>query len=303
MEDNFFYCSLCNYKTNRNYNLKRHHNAVHLKNNEDFISKKSAPINICLAHPSIEIVNLENFSAHSTKNIAHSEIPALSNKDNEKNTFHCKKCNKEYKTKKLYIKHEEKCNGLNILTCPRCMFTFSTKNSKSNHIKRNNCKAKSIIHAIKPDNIITIINNYGFERNDYITFDDIFNILTKSGIYIISKYIEMKHFNKDFPENHNIKCENNNDCLIKKDDEWKVINLNYITDTLIYNNSKEIHRYYNNKEKEIENKLQNTDKINEIYSYFNFTDLHANKEIYNIIKCEIKNIIKTTKYINKKYFL
>ena len=57
-----------------------------------------------------------------------------------------------------------------------------------------------------------------------------------------------------------------------------------------------MHRYYNNNKEKIENNVQNTNIINEIYKYFNFTDLHANKEIYNIIKCEIKNIIRTTKF-------
>jgi len=31
------------------------------------------------------------------------------------------------------------------------MMNFATKQSKSNHIKRNNCKHKSIIHARKPN--------------------------------------------------------------------------------------------------------------------------------------------------------
>jgi hypothetical protein len=32
MTDNYLYCDLCNYKTTRNYNLKRHHNTQHIKN-------------------------------------------------------------------------------------------------------------------------------------------------------------------------------------------------------------------------------------------------------------------------------
>ena len=82
--------------------------------------------------------------------------------------FNCKKCNKKYKTKKYLLNHEEKCNGLNILTCPKCMFTFSSKNSKSNHMKKNNCKAKSIIHANN-----NINNNiYGNERIYYILLNN-----------------------------------------------------------------------------------------------------------------------------------
>jgi uncharacterized C2H2 Zn-finger protein len=102
-------CVFCNYNTNRKYDLKRHHNALH-------------------------------------NNIL------LNAKEEEKNKFNCcSKCNKEYKTKKYLINHEEKCNGLNILTCPKCMKTFSSRGNKSKHIKKNNCKAKSIINAVNED--------------------------------------------------------------------------------------------------------------------------------------------------------
>jgi hypothetical protein len=58
------------------------------------------------------------------------------------------------------------------------MTSFSTTCNKNKHIKKNNCKAKSIIHLInkedenKPNLYITgnnnnntIINNFGNERN------------------------------------------------------------------------------------------------------------------------------------------
>lgn len=46
-------------------------------------------------------------------------------KEAEDKNYNCKKCNKEYKTTKYLINHEEKCNGLNILTCSKCMITFT----------------------------------------------------------------------------------------------------------------------------------------------------------------------------------
>ncbi len=104
------------------------------------------------------------------------------------------------------------------------MKIFSHVNNK------NNCKAKSIIHYNKDNNIVInnniviinnniVINNYGSERKDYITFEDIMNILLKGGNNIVPKYIEFKHFNDNFPENKNIKYEKNNRCLIRKDGE------------------------------------------------------------------------------------
>ena len=47
------------------------------------------------------------------------------------------------------------------------------------------------------------ILNFGYERIDYFTFEDMINILINDDTVL--KYIEMKHFNNDFPENHNMK--------------------------------------------------------------------------------------------------
>jgi uncharacterized C2H2 Zn-finger protein len=59
--------------------------------------------------------------------------------------FQCEKCSKEYKTKKYFIIHQNKCIGLNVLTCPKCMKIFSTYGNKSAHMKKNNCKPKEIL--------------------------------------------------------------------------------------------------------------------------------------------------------------
>lgn len=146
---------------------------------------------------------------------------------NFKKEYTCNKCSKGYNTLKNYEEHVKRCKGLSILTCPRCMKTFSSRFSKSNHIKRNNCKARSIIYANTPSQInITnniIINNYGNERMDYITFDEMIKLLKESGLNVILRYIQMKHFNKKFPENNNIKYDIRNGCLIRKNDEWRNI--------------------------------------------------------------------------------
>ncbi len=299
MENNLFFCEFCNYSTKRNYNLKRHHNAVHNRN----IPK----INI----EEKDMQNEENVNRNE-ENVNRIEENVNQIEENVKQLFYCSKCAKQYKTKKYLINHEEKCNSLNILTCTRCMFTFSSRISKSAHMKRNNCKARSIIHAVNPDvkhslyingnnnnnnTTTTIINNYGSERTDYITFDDMMRILLHSGNNIIPKYIEFKHFNKNFPENHNIKYERNNGCLIRKDGEWKLTNIDYLSNNLIDKNTSEIRKYYNNQKKDIEAKIKNIELIDFINKRFNYLDLSFNKDIYNSIKFEIKNIIKTTMLI------
>ena len=302
MEIKLFYCSFCEYKTKRNYDLNRHEIARHSKN---ILNEYKEANNILLEKNNIHSEDINN------------------NKAND--NYICKKCNKSYKTKKSFINHDEKCIGLSILTCPKCMKTFSHVNNKNKHIKKNNCKAKSIIHYNKENNnnivinnIINnnivnnnivnnnivnnnivnnnniIINNYGSERIDYITFEDIMNILLKGGNNIVPRYIEFKHFNDNFPENKNIKYEKNNRCLIRENGEWKYTNIEHLSNKLINKNSYELSEYYNNKKNNIEERIKDIDLIEFIYSRLNYLDLSINKNIYKDIKKEIKNIIKST---------
>ena len=46
--------------------------------------------------------------------------------------------------KKYLIAHESKCKGVDSLTCPKCMKSFSNRHNKSAHIKRDTCKPKII---------------------------------------------------------------------------------------------------------------------------------------------------------------
>jgi len=288
-----FFCEECKYTTNKKYNLIRHQNSKHLKNELKILNEDKHILN-----EDKHILNEDKHILNEDKHILN-EIKYI-----------CKKCNKNYKTKKYLIEHEIICNGFNILTCPKCMTSFSNTSNKSRHIKNNNCKAKSIIHLVnketdndnKPslfingnnNNIInnTIINNFGNERTDYITLDDMIKIFKCGGDNIIPKYIELKHFNKEFPENHNIKYEKNKGCLIKNDDRWGLTNLDIISNKLFDKNSYELRNYYNNQKTDIEEKIMNIEVLEFIYSRLNYLDLYLNKSLFNNIKNEIKNIIK-----------
>ncbi len=195
-------------------------------------------------------------------------IRTSKNEDNKYiNNNKCSKCNKFYKINKYLITHELKCNGLNILSCPKCMTTFSNVNNKNKHIKNNNCKARSINYNIimKDD----YINNYGNERIDYL--EDFINKPNIKDLPIhkkLIKYIEYKYFNEEFPENKNIKYDNNY-CLIREDGKWKPKDLNNMIIDIIAKNKLII---YNNNDDE--------------------------KDInYKYIKNELKILIKSSKSI------
>jgi len=164
------------------------------------------------------------------------------------------------------------------------MKEFSSYGNKSKHIKKNNCTARSISYLSN-----NYINNFGDERTDFITFNDMCNIMKLNKNEILPHYIELKYFNKDFPENHNIKFEKNNNCLIKKNDKWRITNIENLSINLIDKNSFEIRNYfYNNK-----NKLNNS--ISDIiFKKINYLSLCLDKKLYTNIKDEIKGIIRST---------
>lgn len=305
MDIKYFYCAYCDYKTKRKYDLNRHQNAMHPKNVMNEIQNENVNLkdNVLFKEENVllnnEYVDLEEIQE---------DIDEIKSKE----IYKCNKCQKNYKTIKYLINHQKSCNGLSVLTCPKCMFTFTSRFSKSNHIKKNNCKAKSIIHGINPDvknetningnyNTINInnitnnyINNYGSERTDHITYDEILKIIFNSCDYIIPKYIELKHFNKDFPENHNIKYEKNKGCLIKNNNRWGLTNLDILSNKLFDKNSFELRNYYNNQKMDIEEKIKNIELLEFIYSRLNYLDLNLNRLLFNNIKNEIKNIIKSS---------
>jgi hypothetical protein len=133
-------------------------------------------------------------------------------------------------------------------------------------MKKNNCEPRSIMHARTPNpqnietqnnniinnnienqynttnnidntinnnnNTIIYINNYGNERLDYLTFDKMFSIFKNSNNIptLLAKEI---HFNNNFPENNNIKYENEKTALIKKDDIFIYKNINNLVKQII----------------------------------------------------------------------
>ena len=181
-------CNQCNYLTFKLFNLNRHQNSKHPVYEQ---SQENV------------IFHRENVMPNEA-NVMPNEANVMPNLENVmsglNNGFLCIKCNKHYKNKKYLIAHESKCKGVDILTCPKCMKSFSNRHNKSAHIKRDTCKARSIVHARVPniqnitnnnttnnnttnnitniDNSITnnnniIINNFGSERIDYLTFDNL----------------------------------------------------------------------------------------------------------------------------------
>ena len=254
-----FNCSYCNFISNYKFCVKQHEDNIH------FIEKYDKPF--------------------ISAGVLLKEIKEQEEKLEQKQTYNCCKCNKEYLTLKNFKNHEDKCIGIDNLTCPKCMKSFSTRQHKSTHIKNNNCKARSIayVREIKDD---TYINNYGSERLDYIKADEMLKF-----IYEHSKslhlFIEKKYFNKNFPENHNIKKVDEKCYKVKEDGVWKSYHISLLSFKLVEDNLKCLLDYYNK---------NNLDKYEEFRE-----DLKQKLQelIFIRTSSKYKQIVKDVKYLLK----
>ena len=272
-----FKCVNCLYSTNRRYDLKRHLNAIH------------------------KVVNVEILD----KLLSEGNVPPNEKNVNQKEKM-CKFCNKIYKTDKYFIEHVKKCKGIDNLTCPKCMISFSSRQHKSRHINSNNCKARSIIYAKKTsdndtnitynitnitNNNIIYVNNYGNERKDYLNYDKMFEIFKKG--YDIPTFLTKEiHFNKQFPENNNIIHLNDKSSLIKKEDEYILKDLNLLVDELIMEKSLHMKDFAIKNKNNICSKLDMNLYEDIIEHLLNLILSKENLENYKIQIKKIKDMIK-----------
>ena len=233
-----------------------------------------------------------------------------SKKESKKNNnLICDKCNKIYKTKRHLENHTQKCKGIDELTCPRCMISFTNRHNKARHIKVNNCKARSIIYAREPNpqniqinNIHTLnhnihhniyINNFGNERIDHISHKEILKILM-SGVNTIPMYIEKKHFDKNFPENNNIIYTKENKCNEMENNHCREKDITILSSKLIKENTQILLLYCDKNEIQLTDEIMNDELFENIkdklFIIYNKTD----NEKYNHIISLIKEVVKSS---------
>ena len=288
-----FNCKYCNYFSERNFNLTRHINNKHYEELENIEYSK----NVQNVSPNVQNVppNVQNVSP----NVQNVPLNILS----------CSKCNKIYKTARHLYNHEKSCNKVDSLTCPKCMISFTNRKHKSRHIKADKCKARSIIHARPPNiqnitnnniqnaetinNVNIVVNSFGSERVDHISHEEIIKML-QSGIHTVPLYIEKKHFDKNFPENLNIKYTSDNKCRVMEDDSWKEKDIGLLSTSLIKDNTEVLLMYCDNNEIKLLSEIKDTDKYehirNKLFIIYNKTD----NEKYNTVLSKIKDLIKSS---------
>jgi len=296
-------CSLCNYFTERKYNFIRHNANKHTKEYENMKN----------------IENVQNVIPNEQNVIpkVQNVIPKIQNVISK--TFSCSKCNKIYKTLRHLHNHETNCNKVDSLTCPRCMISFTNRHNKNRHIKADKCKARSIIHARTPNiqnitnnnNIINnttnniqnniqnkiIINNLGSERIDHISHDEIMKIL-QSGTNTVPLYIKKKHFDKNFPENNNIKYSNDNKCQVLEDNCWQEKDIGLLSTNLMKDNTEVLLMYCDDNKIQLLNEIKDFEKYEHIRNKLFIVYNKSDNQKYNAVLTKIKELIKSSEFEN-----
>jgi len=300
-------CSFCNYFTERKYNFLRHNDNKH---KEEIV--KLEKIKKIGNEQKVEVFEQKVEVSEQKVEVSEQKVEV-----SEQRVLQCYKCNKKYKTKKHLSNHESNCKGIDELTCPKCMKTFPSKSAKCHHVKRNTCKARSIIHSRIPNlpnlpniqniqninnttnNIGSItnnlfINNFGSERIDHISHDDIVKMLT-SGMNTIPLYIEKKHFDKEFPENNNITFTNENKCKVLENNLWKEKDIISLSSKLIHDNSEVLLLYCEDNELKLSNVIQDEEKYKFIKNKLFIVYDKSDNQKYNDVLKKIKDLVKNSK--------
>jgi len=164
--------------------------------------------------------------------------------------YSCEFCNKSYSTNSHMRRHQKTCkkklssdmeiellkenqkkmeieyNKLqqtveNLKISSNSNINNSNNNSHNTTNNITNKTKNQINNNDNSTNINVTINNYGNENRDYITKQYLINLL-KAPFQAIPRLIEYTHFNKEHPENQNIKLPNKKQPYVKvlKDDKW-----------------------------------------------------------------------------------
>ena len=272
-----FICQRCGYETLRLSNFKNHLNRkFHCK-----------PI---LRDISIEkIKKFYNIEEEYIKQNLSSKIPITSSNiypKNEDNTI-CEYCNKKLSSYKNKWRHQKSCKVKNTIIDQNKILQKQNNDlleQVDELIKKVSSLEKSNISNFKNNNINSFkkiqVNNYGCENIDYIT-DKVFKKLLNTPLSAIPKLIELKYFNPEHPENHNIKITNIHDKFAKiyKDNKWLISHKKDVIADLVDNGYADFEEFKDLNEEEVKEKIKEKYKIMEEYYIENPENLYKKSEV------------------------
>ena len=207
----------------------------------------------------------------------------------KKGVYACENCGKVYKTSSGKCKHKKTCLKQDkekdkIIqekdTLLKEALAKIDKEQQSREKLEEQVKAlllqKQCVQNITNNNFIIQINNYGEENMEYLRNDA--NFLQKCvecPMQSIQKYLDAVHFNKDHPENSNIKLTNLQSPFMDyfKNGNWSKIEQRVLIPKIIHKSVKVIHSLLGEEVDEDEESSSSSDddvpKNQKWYQYMN----------------------------------
>ena len=301
-----FECEHCGYSTKISSNFKKHRNRI----------------NPCYKSNKCDITEAKNntqLAKNNTQLAKNNTQLAKNNTHDNKNQ--CCKCYNIF-TRPSYKKiHEEKCKGVDSLTCPICYMRFDYQVAKYRHMKSKTCKPYQTINNTTINNNNTIHNNiinntqnisinvFGKEDLSHLLKDNdlIYRInnYSKDGVYGLVKMIDDIYLNKENPENHTIikPCERGEGLYIRdSDNEWVYREYEDVKQILVNSLDKYIDMYHKAK-KEFDIKLtekKERRRIKELVTLLLTIGGMMNDELCRELQIDEEDIDEETK-VNKKF--
>ena len=176
----------------------------------------------------------------------------------KKGVYACENCGKVFKTSSGKCKHKKKCTvKIDIIEKDKIIqekddllkealakiYEEQQSREKLEQQVKELLLQKQCVQNITNNNFI-FINNFGEENTEYLKGDETFlEKCIQSPMLSIQKYIDAVHFNKEHPENSNIKLTNLQSPFMDyfKNGNWNKIEQKVLIPNIIHRSVKTIH--------------------------------------------------------------
>ena len=294
-----YMCSRCNYITNYKTKFRRHLNRKYpcktlfskesildIKQKNGIIDKESTK-----SHPKVipKSPDVQNMS--HPKVIPKSSLESSQSHPKVIPKYYCEYCNKEFSFKQTKYRHQKK--SCKVVKEQKLV---KYQESKIEELEKALVNAKSITNNITNNNNTLnqiVINNFGKENLDYITYKDIKKHLSYGPYGAIRRLIKMVHYNKKHPENHNIAITNKKSKYgsVKKDNVWQLISIKDMLNNLIDDKFEMItEAYHSNIKEEVDSFKQS--KYEKFFEKFEYDEEQVRKYLDEKIHLMLMNCTK-----------
>lgn len=238
-------------------------------------------------------------------------IKELTDKEYNDVTYDCKFCKKKFNDRSNRTKHHKVCKKAstnvenNVETKDNIDISSIDINQMrqeiremrnaigelTNHLQQNPFMQNTIIQNNLTSTVNLTINNYGNENITHLTHEFLSQCLLnpKKGL---PSLIESIHYNKDFPENHNIRFKSWKKNLLEKciDSQWRECDASNTLDELIRKGYRILNTHY------IENHMNDPsiyeDEFKQkLYEKFRFL-MDTTSHEYNAVKRDLRILIR-----------